>query len=177
MSDVKIRNVEKEDIEKIVDIKIDDWRKTYKGIVSDEYLKNMNREYEIDKRKKDYMENGFIVATLNNEVVGFCRYIDSNKFSAEFENVDCELCALYVKSTMKRQGIGRKLIEYVIKEFQTKGKKQMILWCLDENKPSRQFYEKMGGKTYKYKMGKIGDKEYKEVSYIYKLEELKGVDC
>jgi len=48
----------------------------------------------------------------------------------------------------------------------------MILWCLDQNKPSRQFYEKMGGKIYKYKTGKFGNKEYKEVSYIYDIENL-----
>ncbi len=101
MLDIKIRNVKEEDIEHIVDIKIDGWKTAYKGIISDEYLNNMNRNFEIDKRKKDYKENGFIVAILNDEVVGFCRYIDSNKFSIEYEDVDCELGALYVKSTMK----------------------------------------------------------------------------
>jgi len=87
----------------------------------------MDRNFEIDKRKKDYKENGFIVAILNDEVVGFCRYIDSNKFSIECEDVDCELCALYVKATMKRQGIGRKLMEYVIEEFKAKETNDIVV--------------------------------------------------
>ena len=172
MIDIVIRNVKEEDIENIVDIKIEGWKTAYKGIINDEYLNNMDRKFEIEKRKKDYRENGFIVATLNNEVIGFCRYIDSNKYSIECENIDCELCALYVKSTMKRQGIGKQLMQYVIKEFKEKGKKRMILWCFDENKSSRQFYEKMGGNVYKYKTGEFGGKQYNEVAYIDDLESI-----
>lgn len=39
----------------------------------------------------------FIVAELHNEVVGFCRYVDSNKFTQDMLDVDCELLALYVR--------------------------------------------------------------------------------
>ncbi len=42
MLDIKIRNVKEEDIEHIVDIKIDGWKTAYKGIINDEYLNNMD---------------------------------------------------------------------------------------------------------------------------------------
>ncbi len=64
----------------------------------------MNRNQRIEKRRNDYKENGFIVAELNNQVVGFCRYIDSNKFTQDI--LDCELLALYVKQNLKYNGIG-----------------------------------------------------------------------
>lgn len=169
---IKIRNVKKEDIESIVDIQIDDWRTAYKSFIDGDYLIKLDKKEKIEKRKKDYNENGFIVAVIENEVVGYCRYIDSNKFSKEYENIDCELCALYVKSSLKRNGIGRELMQYVINEFRNKGKKKMILWCFKENYSSRAFYEKMGGKVFKYKVVEYGGKEYKEVSYLYDIEKL-----
>lgn len=172
MSNIVIRNVREEDIEEIADINIDGWQTAYRGIISAEFLNNIDRKLKIEKIKGNYKENNFIVATLNNEVVGFCRYTDNNEFSNEYANIDCEVCALYVKSTLKRQGIGKTLIQFAIDDLKRKGKKQMILWCLKDNNPSRAFYEKMGGKIYKYKPLKIGEKEYEEISYIYDIENL-----
>lgn len=63
-------------------------------------------------------------------------------------------------------------MHYVINEFRNKGKKKMILWCFKENYSSRAFYEKMGGKIFKYKVVEYGGKEYKEVSYLYDIEKL-----
>lgn len=167
-----IRNVKKEDIEKIVDINIDGWKTAYKDFIDNDYLIKLNKEEKIAKLKKDYNQEGFIVAVIDNEIVGFCRYIDNNKFSSEYEEIDCELCALYVKSTLKKKGIGRKLMQYVIDEFKNKGREKMILWCFAENAPSRTFYEKMGGKVYDYKVGQFGDKEYEEVAYVYNIQNM-----
>ena len=50
-----------------------------------------------------------------------------------------------------------------------RGYKEMIIWCLKENRAGRNFYEKQGGFLYKERKFKIGDKEYDEVSYKYKL--------
>ena len=97
MENVIIRNIEEKDIPNVVDIQIDGWKSAYKGIVDDNVLNSMNRNQRIEKRKNDYKENGFIVAELNNQVVGFCRYIDSNKFTQDILGIDCELLALYVK--------------------------------------------------------------------------------
>lgn len=45
----------------------------------------------------------------------------------------------------------------------------MIIWCLKENRTGRNFYEKQGGVLNKERKFKIGDKDYDEVSYKYKL--------
>ena len=52
-----------------------------------------------------------------------------------------------------------------------RGYKEFILWCLKENKNARGFYEKVGGKLYKERKFKIGEKYYDEVSYKYNLKE------
>ncbi len=169
MENIMIRNIEEKDIPSVVDIQIDGWKSAYKGIIDDNILKSMNRNERIEKRKNDYKENGFIVAELNNQVVGFCRYIDSNKFTQDIPNIDCELLALYVKPKLKYNGIGTRLFQFVMNDFKSKNKNKMILWCLKDNEPSKKFYTKMGGKISKERTIKIGEKEYLEVGFEYNI--------
>ena len=44
--DIIIRNVRKEDLPSVVDIKIKGWQVAYKGIVDDTYLTNLSNERE-----------------------------------------------------------------------------------------------------------------------------------
>lgn len=169
MENVIIRNIEEKDIPSVVDIQISGWQIAYKGIIDDNTLNSMNRDERIEKRKKDYKENGFIVAELNNEIVGFCRYIDSNKFTQDISNIDCELLALYVKPSLKYKGIGTKLFQFVTEEFKSKNKTKMILWCLKDNEPSKKFYTKMGGEIIGERPFEIEGKNYYEVGFIYNI--------
>ena len=163
----KKRNVKKEVLMQVAEIVVNGWKTAYKGIIDDEYLDSLNVEKKYEKRLKDYEENGFIVAEMNNEIVGFCRYTLDNLFSKQIKEIDGEICAIYVKPELKRKGIGRKLFEYVMNEFKNNGNKNVILWCLKENYPSRVFYEKMGGKICGENIIQIGGKEYKEVGFKY----------
>lgn len=70
-----------------------------------------------------------------------------------------------------RNGVGRKLVEYVKNDLKNKNKTKMVIWCLEKNENARKFYEKMGGtllpdEKYFEKEGK----KYKEVGYIYNIE-------
>lgn len=163
-----IRNVTEKDLPDVVDIQIAGWRTAYRGIIDDEILDSMNREERLSRRKKDWRSTSFIVAEQDGGVVGFCRYIDNNSFSPDYD-VDCELLAIYLRPDVKRQGIGRKLFNYVADEFRRKGKKKMILWCLKDNQPSRRFYETMGGQLAGEKDFETDGKSFREVGYIYDL--------
>lgn len=110
-----------------------------------------------------------IVERMKDQVVGFCRYLDSNKFTQDVSNIDCELLSLYVDPKWKHKGIGTKLFQFVINEFKRKNKTEMILWCLKENDPSKAFYTTMGGKMSEERKIEIGEKEYLEVGFEYKL--------
>ena len=167
MENIIIRDVRKEDIAEVVDVQINGWKAAYRGIIDDEYLDTMSKEEKIKKREKDYKTTGFIVAELNEKIVGFCRYIDDNKATREVANIDCELLALYVKADLKHNGIGTKLFEYVKNEFIKKGKTKMVLWCLKDNTPSRRFYEKMGGTVVCERQIAIGKRKYQEVCFKY----------
>lgn len=169
MDNIKIRNIKKEDIPQVVDIQIRAWRTAYKGIIDDNYLANMNPEEKIKMREKDYNENKFIVAEINNEIVGFCRYTDNINKTPETLEADCELRALYVKPEVKHNGIGKKMFQYAVNEFKNMGKTKMVLWCLKDNVLARKFYEKMGGKIIKERLIHIGNRDYKEVAFEYDI--------
>lgn len=42
--DLIIRNVRKDDIVSVVDIKVSGWQSAYRGMISDDYLDNMDRD-------------------------------------------------------------------------------------------------------------------------------------
>ena len=69
-------------------------------MISDDYLDNMDRDKYALKMYKSYNSNGFIVAVVNDLVVGFCRYI----FDCDSPYLD-ELSALYVRPDLKGNGI------------------------------------------------------------------------
>lgn len=169
MENIIIRNIKEEDIPSVVDIQINGWKTAYKGIIDDDFLNSMNREEKIEKRRKDYNQNGFIVAELNKEVVGFCRYIDNNSYTPNMLEIDCEIVALYVKPNLKYNGIGTELFQFVTNEFKSKNRTKMIIWCLKDNKPSRKFYTKMGGEIVKEKVVEMGEKNYVEVGFEYNI--------
>ena len=170
--ELKIRKVEKRDLRAVSEIAVTGWQTAYRGIIDDEFLDNLSIEENYQKRLNDYTENGFVVAELKNEIVGFCRYRAGNYYKNEYDNVDCEICALYVKPDCKRKGIGKRIVNYVMNEFHEKGYLQMILWCLKDNYPSRTFYEKLGGIYCGENVIERENKEYKEVGYIYNLKKL-----
>lgn len=127
MGNIKIRNILGKDIESIVDIGVSGWQTAYKGIISDNYLNSLNKDELILKKKNDYQQDGYIVAEINDEVVGFCRYVDNNSYTSNMEEIDCEITALYVKPNFKYKGIGTKMFLYVVKEFKRKNKTKMII--------------------------------------------------
>lgn len=170
MDQIYIRRVKKDDLPSIVDISIRAWQSTYRGIIDQDFLDHMNLEEQLQKRLADYKKEEFIVAEIEQEIVGFCRYCDHNGHSPQIPGVDCEIWALYVKPERKRQGIGKALVEFVKREMNEKRKQKMIIWCLKENEPSKQFYRKVGGKEIPdLKFFENGGKRYQETGFIYDI--------
>lgn len=161
-----IRNVKKEDLEQVAEIIVTGWKTAYKGIIDDNYLNSLTIEKRYNKLLGNYLEDEFIVAELNGEIVGFSRYTLYNK-SNEIKNVDGEIFSIYVRPRLKRKGIGTAIFTYVMNQYKNNGNKSIILGCFKENYQSRAFYEKMGGKVIYEKQVERGEKEYPEVFYNY----------
>ena len=160
-----IRYYEEKDIEQVAKIIDEDWKIAYKGIIDDEYLDNLNYKDREERIRKKYVREKAIVYDDNGVIKGFCRFGENRDEEKEL----AEIYALYVKNDNRRTGIGGKLISKAKEIFRKRGYKEVILWCLKENRNGRNFYEKVGGKLYKERKFKIGDKYYDEVSYKYNL--------
>lgn len=141
---VNIRKATILDAENIAKINISSWQKTYKNIFPKEFLDGLSDEKSLKKtilRMQENIKNynNYLVAELNNEVVGFCKIGKSSKENYE----DCgEIIALYVKNENVKKGIGKQLFiasNNILKETY----KHNIVSCIRENS-SNVFYKKMG---------------------------------
>lgn len=159
-----IRFYKENEIEQIAKIIDEDWKIAYKGIINQEYLDSLNYKDREKRIREKYKKEKGIVYVEDNLVKGYCRFGQSKE-----EKELGEVYALYVKNEFRKFGIGKKLLEKAEEMLKNNGYKEMIIWCLQENKIGRNFYEKQGGILYKERKFKIGNKYYGEVSYKYKL--------
>ena len=142
----------------------------YKDFINKEYLDSLNANDKYERFKLNYKEGHFIVAVDKDErVVGFCRYYDEYRDNPDDDEIDCELCVLYVNWDDRGKGIGAALVDFVKNYFRSIGKQRMLIWCFKDNIKARGFYEKMGGKLYGQKMVDKNGQKLEEVGYEYEL--------
>lgn len=173
MENIEIRKATTDDIDSVARLHVKSWKDTYSGIVSKNHINNMvnNIDKRIERMRNEFNLRTMIVATINNKIVGFAEYIDSNKYSSEYD-IDCELCGLYVDKEYKGQGIGTKLFNYVAESFVNSGKEKMLVWCLQDNTSAIKFYIKVrkGVRIAFMRNITIGNESYNEVGFTYKLK-------
>jgi ribosomal protein S18 acetylase RimI-like enzyme len=142
---IKLRQAQFSDYRAIAKLHADNWKQTYRGILSDNYL---DTEADIDllntwhRRLSEPEENQIItVAVLNKDIVGFCCTIlnDDPLFGSLIDN-------LHVSTAMQKAGIGKMLIkdaaEAIIEKALTR---KMYLWVYEANINARRAYERLGG--------------------------------
>jgi GNAT superfamily N-acetyltransferase len=145
LSVIKLRQAQLADYRAIAKLHADNWKRTYRGILSDNYLDN---EVDSDRlnvwrhRLGEPDENqNTTVAILNNEIVGFCCTIlnDDSRFGSLVDN-------LHVTTTMQKSGIGKMLIKdaanVIIRKALTR---KMYLWVYEANTNARKAYDCLGG--------------------------------
>lgn len=167
-SNIKIRQAKMHDIESIAEIKVKSWQSAYKEIVDNKYLNSLAISKQINIIKKYSLDTIFI-AEKDNEILGFCRFYIYDKPIYKDKEIDCEIREIYVKTDVKRMGIGNKLFNHTLKHFKQNGKKKMYLGCFKENYNARAFYEKLGGILTNESEMIIENTSYPIVSYIFRI--------
>jgi len=161
------------DLEGIVKVKVDTWKTTYTGIISEEYLQRLSYG-EKEENWRQRLENPthgakiFVAENEYQEIVGFA-LATLEKYNPilalqQPEKFVGELCAIYVLKDFQGKKVGTELVKLVIEYFITNDVKSMIVWVLKEN-PSDRFYEKLGGKYLGKQSIEIGRKKYIEKAY------------
>lgn len=159
MNKIVIRNAKKEDAAMIARVHIESWRATYKGIMPDDFLNNLNLTSRIEywNRTLEKATDNVFVAEANNEVIGFAFAgppTESNNYSSE-------LYAIYMLEAYQGMGIGKKLMSQIAIYLLNCGHQSMYLWVASEN-TSKAFYKKIGGQKFDKKVVNVGGANVEE---------------
>ncbi|GAA0070075.1 GNAT family N-acetyltransferase [Clostridium sardiniense] len=120
------------------------WKITYTGLIPDELIDKRidNLKYLAKEIREDIEKNNnFIVASIENTIIGFCNYGKSRNESFMDSG---EINALYVLHGFQGEGLGEDLFLAGAKELKHLGYSSVIINCLQGN-PSIEFYKHMGG--------------------------------
>lgn len=143
---MNIREANINDIEKISNLYINNWKKTYIGLLPDKFLNDLN----VDNEMKKWMEyllkekHKIFVAYENEDFLGF----SACKEDEELKNC-WYLDSLHVSEFSRGKGIGTKLITKVGNYAYINGYEHMSICIVKGNNIAKRLYEKMGAKNYK----------------------------
>jgi L-amino acid N-acyltransferase YncA len=145
METIKLRPATVDDAESIARVRIDSWRATYRGIIPDTTLDQMDLAESANLWRRVLaaasITTSVFVVERDGEVAGFAagKMLDEEKFG-----LNAELAAIYLRPDIQRVGIGHSLLQMVATTHQAQGAHGLIAWVLSRNKIARQFYEKLG---------------------------------
>jgi L-amino acid N-acyltransferase YncA len=163
---VTIRKAGLPDVKQMAKVHVDSWRTTYKGIVSDEYLKSLTYENREKLWEGALSQEVYYVwvAEVKGEVIGF---VSGGKERTNQYGYDGELYAIYLLSEYQRKGIGNKLVNSLAMNLKESGFTSLLVWVLADN-PSVQFYESLNPEKMASEQIEIGGKDYEEIAYGWK---------
>lgn len=141
-----VRTMTADDCDAVATVRIGGWRWAYAGLMPQAHLDAMSVEEDAARRRAllaegdDRFEN--LVAEHDGHVVGWgclgpCRDQDAPDGAGE-------LYALYVHPDHVSTGVGRTLMDALLKRATAHGRSPLLLWVLKENHRARRFYEKAG---------------------------------
>ena len=141
-----MRKAETGDAERLAEIHIFGWRNAYRGIIADKFLfgsLRVCRRAENFKKALGESAEELHVAERQGVVAGFLSIGDPR--DADKAKADTfELWAIYVDPVFMREGVGAELLEFCENQALARGRKEVVLWVLEDNPIGRSFYEKHG---------------------------------
>ncbi len=140
----QINPLELREINELINLSFDVWKKTYPGIISyAQIITMLNSRYSNQGIKNDIKKNKSIWLTAKNDyILGFCNYVPIGISCYEIK-----IDKLYVNPIYQRSGIATKLLNAVIERH--KKIKFLNLQVNRNNTNALNFYKSFGFKIYK----------------------------
>lgn len=155
-----IRKATKEDAAEIAKVHVDSWRTTYKNIVSDTYLAQLNYE----DREKMWRDNSFESVFVAEDQSGIFGFAGFGPERTKKHNYDGELYAIYLFKEKQKMGAGKALVKEGVKYLLENGYQNMLVWVLDEN-PSIGFYLSLEPEKVAKDSFTIAEKNHIEIAF------------
>jgi len=133
-----VRNATLHDIPRIAEIIVFGKRVAYRPIFNNDVV-SFN-ELQVIRLSDEYRNNPALVDNMIVYDDGIVKGVINRKFQDDA----VEICEFYVEPFFKGNGIGRKLIEYVIVGAKAAHAKRIFLWVIADNLAARRFYEANG---------------------------------
>ncbi|MBO0782414.1 MAG: GNAT family N-acetyltransferase [Ktedonobacteraceae bacterium] len=163
-----IRAARVEDAPGITTVHIKSWQTTYRGIVSDDYLDNLDKEYEqrVPRRVRALSEPRedrftFVAQAGDGQIVGFIHGGPERENDPLYRG---ELYAIYLLQEYQGRGLGTRLTRALVKELLRVGLDTMLVWVAVGN-PARAFYRALGGQFVRTKQDEIRGVTLQEEAY------------
>lgn len=160
------RDAEADDAGLISHIYSTSWRKSYRGLISDDYLKRLPDEYWVPS-VRSWLGSGQLYGMLvyeDGRPVGCAIY--GRGRDAGYEDWG-EIVSLYLLPDCLRRGIGSALLLEVQRALREEGYSRVYLWAIEGNDRADQFYQKHGyhrtGDRIPYR---IGGQDVADIRYI-----------
>ena len=117
------------------------WHTNLKDFVPAGFLDQFQHDKQKEKYSARVIDPAWIllVAEFQNNIVGMIGATASNSNSDQ-----TELKSMYIAPLYQRQGIGTLLLNKLFSELKRHNTKNVIVWCIEANKPACSFYEKHG---------------------------------
>ena len=162
-----IRPADPDDAAAIARVHVLSWRSTYKGLLPDEFLESLTEAGYTDRWRRfiaDRSSRVYVVQEGDDRasVVGFA---SGGRERAGETGYTGELYAIYLLEASQRRGYGRELVRAVAGGLSELRLEDMIVWVLRDNRPARDFYERLGGVYVRTQPITIGSVTLEEVSY------------
>lgn len=154
----------------IARVYVESWRQTYRGLLPDDYLDGLRCDtFEKHWRRTLATRGWAFVAEHHDDdsgqgprVIGM-----ASGGRARRDRVGAgEIYVLYVDQFYQGQAVGRALFDACHLELATRGLSNLFVWVLADN-PSREFYERLGGKVVDRAKLEVGGREVDEVAYYW----------
>ena len=164
-----VRRAAVDDAEAIERIRVETWRATYRGLLPDGLIDQLqlNVERRRERLRVAHPSELIFVAEEGAEVVGYAFAGPERTHDREYPG---EVYAIYVLPAAQGKGHGRALIRECARELAARGMTSLLIWVLRENQIGRGFYERLGGTPVREKPLEEfpGAEDHIEVGYGWK---------
>lgn len=163
-----IRPASIDDALAIARVHVASWRATYKGTLPDDFLEALTETAYADRWRRFIGEGSsriYVVEDDRHPEGGIVGFASGGRERAGETGYTGELYAIYLLESFQRLGYGRDLVRAVVTGLEEMGLGDMIVWVLRDNRPARDFYERLGGTYVREQPITLGSVTLEEVSY------------
>jgi ribosomal protein S18 acetylase RimI-like enzyme len=169
-----IRPADVDDAAAIARVHVASWRSTYAALLPPDFLESLTEAAYTERWRRFMAERSSRVYVLQAgphraDVAGFA---SGGRERAGESGYTGELYAIYILESLQQLGYGRELVRAVVGGLSEMGLEDMIVWVLRDNRPAREFYERLGGAYVRTQPITIGSVTLEEVSYGWPRLEL-----